>query len=304
LAQISATTLANKGELTLTQLRNIGFLKTQSSNDFTTDSAGGATAIATGVKVPNRAIGVDENGNPLKNITELLAEKGFVSGIVTTDQITGATPSSFYAHQKDRDMAEAINDDFLKSKLSVFVSSSDAASQGKNNIGSFQMQASMEEIGNSKKEKIGFLFSGITSPASLSNAVKNVLNYLDKKSKPFFLMVEGAKIDSNGHSNTIGGVIDESIAFDKAITEALKFADSDKNTLIIITADHETGGLTLPQGNIAISEIEGDFTTDDHTGIMVPVFAYGPRSNEFQGIYENNILFEKIINALGVSTED
>lgn len=297
LAQISATALANNGELSLTQLRNIGFLKTQSSDDFTTDSAGGATAIATGKKVPNRAIGVDVKGNPLKNITEILAEKGFASGIVTTDEITGATPSSFYAHQKDRGMTEEIKNDFLKSKLSVFVSAA-GNSEEKNSIGDFEMLRSLDEISENKKEKIGFLFSADKSSSALSNAVKNVLTFFEEKSKPFFLMVEGAKIDSYGHANDIGGIIDESIAFDQAVTAALKFADTNKNTLVIITADHETGGLTLPQGNITKNEIEGDFTTDDHTGIMVPIFAYGPRSNAFQGVYENTEVFKKILYAM------
>lgn len=304
LAQISATALANKGELSLTQLRNIGFLKTQSSDDFTTDSAGGATAIATGQKVPNRAIGVDDNGKTLKNITEILSNKGFSTGIVTTDEITGATPSAFYAHQKDRSMTEEIRDDLFKSHLSVFISSTDAAFEGKARLGEFEMQTSLQQVGRSKKEKIGFLFTKDAATAPLSEAVKNVLVFLDQKRKPFFLMVEGAKIDSNGHANNIGGILKESIAFDQAITEALQFADKNKNTLVIISADHETGGLTLPQGNLGKSEIEGDFTTDDHTGVMVPVFAYGPRSTSFQGVYGNNDLFEKMLRALKISIQE
>ena len=111
-------------------------------------------------------------------------------------------------------------------------------------------------------------------------------------------MVEGANIDSYGHMNDIGGVINESIAFDKAVSEALKFADTHENTLVIITADHETGGLTLPQGNVSKNEIEADFTTDDHTGIFVPIFAYGPRSNYFQGVYGNNEVFRKILTSV------
>ncbi|MGB3151072.1 MAG: alkaline phosphatase [Maribacter sp.] len=299
IAQISATALANNGELSLTQLKNIGFLKTQSSDDFTTDSAGGATAIATGKKVPNRAIGVDANSNPLKNIIEILDEKGFVSGIVTTDEITGATPSSFYAHQKDRGMTEEIKNDFLKSKLSVFVGAA-GNSEEKNSIDDFQMLGSLDEISESKKEKVGVLFPKDEQTASLSKSVKNVLSFLKNKNKPFFLMAEGAKIDSYGHANDIGGVINESIAFDQAISEALKFADTNQNTLVIVTADHETGGLTLPQGDVAQNEIEGDFTTEDHTGIMVPIFAYGPMSNIFQGVYENNELFAKMLLALGI----
>lgn len=305
LTQISATALANNGELSLTQLKSIGFLKTQSSDDFTTDSAAAGSAIATGSKVPNRAIGADADGNELKNITEILSESGFLSGIITSDQISGATPSAFYAHQKDRGMTEAIKADLLKSKLSVIVSKANEVSIGGKSTGDFEMVATISEISSSKKERIGFLFPANSaeekSPVPLSKALRNVLTFFENKNKPFFLMVEGAKIDSYGHENDIGGVIREGIAFDKAITEALKFADIHKNTLVIITTDHETGGLTLPQGNISENEIEGDFTTHDHTGIMVPIFAYGPQSNNFQGVYENNLLFTKMLEVLEVT---
>jgi alkaline phosphatase len=305
LSQISATALANNGELSLTQLRSIGFLKTQSNDDFTTDSAGAGTAIATGQKVPNRAIGVDGNGKSLQNITELLSEKGFVTGIVTTDEITGATPSAFYAHQKDRSMSEAIMDDLKKSRLSVFVSSAAKASKDKDKLGDFTMLGSIDEVGRSKKEKIGFYFPEEISSkkrfAPLSATVKNVLNFLERKNKPFFLMAEGAKIDSYAHANDIGGLVEEGIAFDQAVTEALQFADMHQNTLVIITADHETGGLTIPQGNVEKNGIEADFTTEDHTGTMVPIFAYGPRSDTFQGVYENKELFHKMFEALEVS---
>lgn len=111
-------------------------------------------------------------------------------------------------------------------------------------------------------------------------------------------MVEGAKIDSYGHAKNMQGVINESIGFDKAVAEVLKFADQNQNTLVVITADHETGGLTIPQGNFAKNEVEGDFTTHDHTGTMVPIFAYGPKSHLFQGVYENNKVFYKILEAL------
>ena len=98
LTQISSTVLANNGELSLTQLKSLGFIKTQSADDFTTDSAGAGTAIATGQKTNNRAIGTSKKGVPILNLTEILSEKGFYTGVITTDEITGATPSSFYAH--------------------------------------------------------------------------------------------------------------------------------------------------------------------------------------------------------------
>lgn len=304
LAQISATALANKGTLSLTQLKSIGFIKTQSSDDFTTDSAAAGTALATGKKVPNRAIGNDAKGNFVENITELLAKKGFVSGVITTDEIFGATPSSFYAHRQDRSMSLGILDDLAKSSLSLFISAENIANLKGKSIGDFSMVSSLDEIGNTKAKRIGFLMpenlAQTETNTELAKATENALHFLKSKDKPIFLMVEGAKIDSYAHENNIGGVISEGVGFDRAISEALRFADQNPGTLVIITADHETGGLTLPQGNLEKNEIEGNFTTHDHTGIMVPIFAYGPQSNEFQGVYENNEVFYKMLKVLKI----
>ncbi len=265
LTQISSSTLANGGRLSLTQLKSIGLLKTQSADDFTTDSAAAGTALATGEKTNNRAIGVDTSKKPLLNITELLSEHGFLSGCITTDKMTGATPASFYAHQKDRSDIKEI------AEVGYFMSETDVPSvlKGRGNM--------------------------------LSEATRNGLQFFQNKNKPFFLMVEGAQIDSNGHLNNVSGIVSEGIDFDKAITEAIKFADKTGNTLVIVTADHETSGFSIPQGNLENNMIEGDFTTHDHTGTMIPIFAYGPHSQEFQGVYENSELFGKILKVLSIS---
>ena len=306
LTQISSATLANNGELSLTQLRSIGFLKTQSADDFTTDSAGAGTAISTGQKTNNRAIGTDKNGKPIPNITEILSEKGFNTGVISTDDIAGATPSSFYAQRTDRGMVKGISEDLNSNKLKLFIAQKTAEVKNIEDAG-FMIIDHMNSIGSSSYEKVGSWLDyndeeSLTDHVEkLASATKNGITFLNHKKKPFFLMVEGAQIDSYGHVNNMRGVISESISFDKAITEALKFADTDKNTLVIITADHETGGLTIPQGDLAKHEIEADFTTHDHTAMMVPIFAYGPMSQEFQGVYENNEVFHKIMKVLKVN---
>ncbi|TLP75486.1 alkaline phosphatase [Maribacter sp. ACAM166] len=305
LAQISSATLANNGELSLTQLKSVGFLKTQSADDFTTDSAGAGTALSTGEITNNRAIGTDVNGETIPNLAEILTEKGFNAGVISTDEITGATPSSFYAHRADRGMVAGIAADFNKNQLKLFIAKKSTEVEGIEDAG-FTMMTDIDAIGKSSDDKVGswLIYDEGESLAvhveKLASVTKNGIAFLNKKKKPFFLMAEGARIDSYGHTNNISGIITESISFDKAITEALKFADADKNTLVIVTADHETGGLTLPQGNLAKHEIEADFTTGDHTGIMVPIFAYGPMSHEFQGVYENNKVFHKIMKVLGL----
>ncbi len=298
LAQISAATFANGGELTLTQLKHIGLVKTQSADDFTTDSAAGATAMATGVKVPNRAIGVNNKGESLPNLVEVLARRGYYTAIITTDAITGATPASFYAHQSDRDMEMEIAEDLNASAIRLFVS---APSRTLSMIGkNFQLLKSFQEINGVGQGKWAFTFPKGKGPAPLAMAVEHVLDYLDASGKPFFLLVEGAKIDSFGHENQIAPLIKESLAFDSAVAKGLAYADHSRETLVLVTADHETGGLTLPQGSTAHKRIEADFTTDDHTGIMVPLFAYGPKAHYFQGVYGNDHIYHKLLSALQI----
>ncbi len=308
LTQISSSTLANGGNLTLTQLKSIGLLKTQSADDFTTDSAAAGTALATGSKTNNRAIGVDSSQKPLTNITELLTEHGFLTGCITTDKITGATPASFYAHQKDRSDIKEIAGDLLKSKLSLFIGGGSKDFQNNGISKKFVILNNINLIGQSKKDRVGYFMSEMDVPSvlegrgnMLSEATRNGLQFFQNKNKPFFLMVEGAQIDSNGHLNNVSGIVSEGIDFDKAITEAVKFADKIGNTLVIVTADHETSGFSIPQGNLENNMIEGDFTTHDHTGTMIPIFAYGPHSQEFQGVYENSELFGKILKVLSIS---
>ncbi len=308
LSQISSATLANGGQLTMTQLKSVGFLKTQSADDFTTDSAAGGTALATGKKSYNRAIGVDVNGQSIENITEILAKHNFVSGLITTDKITGATPASFYAHQKDRSDIKEIAEDLPKSKLSLFIGGGGYSFQDHFISTDFTILKRLDQLRKSNKDKVGIFISENGVPGILqgrgnilAEATKNGLKFLHAKKKPFFLMIEGAQIDSYGHSNNVGGIISEGIDFDRAVTEAIKFADRTKNTLVIVTADHETSGFSIPHGNVKNGIIEGDFITHDHTGVMVPIFAYGPHSQEFQGVYEISDVIGKILKILKIN---
>ncbi|MGK0253515.1 MAG: alkaline phosphatase [Mariniflexile sp.] len=307
LSQISAATLSNRGNLSLTQLKSIGFLKTQSADDFTTDSAAAGTAIATGEKTYNRSIGMDLNRAPIENISELLNRYKYNTGFITTDDITGATPAAFYSHQLDRDMATGIINDLSKSKLSLFMGGGSANFLSTIHDSNFTLVNKLDDMGLTKSNKVGYFFSeeGVPSIKSgrsnvLAEATKSGMAFLSNQKKPFFLLVEGAQIDSFGHRNDISGIITEAIDFDKAITEAIKYADAHENTLVIITADHETSGLSIPQGNLKDNVIEGDFSTYDHTGIMVPIFAYGPKSDVFSGVYENNEVFHKIKEVLNL----
>ena len=130
----------------------------------------------------------------------------------------------------------------------------------------------------------------------LPATTRYAIDYLSsKQSNGFFLMVEGAQIDGAGHSNDLESVVLETLDFDKAVAEALKFADADGNTLVLVTADHETGGMSITGGNMESSEIQAIFTTKGHTPVMVPLFAYGPGSTQFKGVMENTEIMKKIL---------
>lgn len=305
LSQISSAVLANNGALSLTQVKSIGFIKTQSADDFTTDSAAAGTALATGQKTNNRAIGTDSLRKPISNISEILQKRKFSTGVITTDEITGATPAAFYAHREERSDSEGISKDLLKSKLNLFVAGGSDAFKNTAIGSKFKLLNSVQEMQTSNADTIGVFISKNRVPSVLegrgnllADATKNSLEFLNKKNKPFFLMVEGAQIDSFGHVKNAAGIVAETIDFDTAISEALIFADKNEGTLVIVTADHETSGFAIPQGNIKKHKIEGDFITNDHTATMVPIFAYGPHSQDFQGVYENNEVFHKILSLL------
>ncbi|GGF49975.1 hypothetical protein GCM10011339_43180 [Echinicola rosea] len=309
LAHISAGMYAHGNQLNLTQLKHIGLVKTQSADDFTTDSAAGATALATGKKANNRAIGFSTEGTALSNLPELLKNYSFTTGIVTTDHVTGATPASFYAHREDRGMVEGIAEDLSKSPLNLFIGGgkNDFLVKGRDLIApldaaGFTIVKSLDELDGNNIKKAGYFASNQGLPTVmkgregfLKSATTRSLAFLSKKAQPFFLMIESAMIDSGGHWNDAKTVVEEEIDFDEAVGEVIAYADDHAGTLVLITADHETGGVTLPQGNVGKEEIELDFDTKDHTGIMVPLFAYGAHADEFIGVYENTEIFEKIM---------
>ena len=302
LAQISAGLFANGNELNLTQLRNLGLVKTQAADDFTTDSAAGATAYATGRKTNNRALGVDPSGKPLQNLPDILDGYGFRSGIITTDQLTGATPSAFYAHHGERDDASEIASFLPKSKLDLFIGGGEEKfTEQKEAL--LKAGFLLNKLNLATSKKIGYFASKGSMPAKLGpdrgdylkESTQFGLNFLGKEQSPFFLMIEAAMIDSGGHGNNSSLLISEMLDFDEAIGEVIQYADQHPGTLVIITADHETGGVSIPQGDIASSTLELAYHSDDHTGIMVPIFAYGAHSDEFRGVYENTEVFHKIM---------
>lgn len=306
LAQISAGLFANGGEITLTQLRNIGLVKTQAADDFTTDSAAGATAMATGQKANNRALGLNAAGDSIPNLPYFLSLNGFKTGLVTNDELTGATPAAFYAHHPERDAVLEIASYLPNSALNLVIGGGGRSfNKEKLSQAGFILESELQGLAEVKGGRVAHFASEGGMPGMeagrgnfLSQAFLQASSYLGKGKSPFFLMVEAAKIDSGGHSNSPSTIVTELLDFDRVLTEAIRYADTHPGTLVLVTADHETGGVTLPQGNVDKREVELGFHSDDHTGILVPIFAYGARSGEFRGVYSNTEIFNRILKVV------
>jgi alkaline phosphatase len=302
LTQIYAGFTGNRGQLNLLQMINIGFSKTYSSDSYITDSAAGGTAMASGHKTNNRYVGVDATGVHLPAIPDVLAPSGVVSGLISCGDITDATPAAFYGHVSDRSEEETIAKDFLSSPVSIMIGGGAAHfNQLPLKEKGYTFSTNFNDIDTISSKK--FLLLPASAELSMIKGRNEFLTRsLQKTMKTlgnhFFIMAEAAQIDYGGHANNVPYVITEMMDFDKAIGEAMKFADEDGHTLVIVTADHETGGLSLLDGDISKGHVDGNFSTNDHSAVMVPVFAYGPHSLDFRGVYENTEIFQKIIRLL------
>jgi len=310
LSQVSASLYFNENTPNFEQFSTIGLIKTSASNSLITDSAAGATAFASGVKTYNGAVGVDKDSVSVKTIIELISEKNMATGVISTSSITHATPACFYAHATSRRLAEDIAAFLPASEVDFFAGGGlqffNNRTDGKDLIAILKENGfdvsttSLPETLSEKKQAI--LLADNAMPTMLENrgnflpdATKLALESLSKNEDGFFLMVEGSQIDWGGHANDSEYLITELLDFDKTLGVALDFAREHGDTLIIVTADHETGGFTLASDGDDYNKIKPVFSTDGHSGTMVPVFAEGPGAYLFSGIYENTEIFHKMM---------
>lgn len=308
-AHVFAGITANGGHLFLDNFKHAGFSKTQSADKYITDSAAGGTALSTGFRTYNGAIGVDVNQKPLKTILEDAEEKQLSTGLVSSSAITHATPASFIAHQGARGSYEAIAADFLLTDVDVFIGGGYKhfanRQDGQDLIRELKARgyAVLQDMNEIVKVNSGKL-AGLTAPEHndrvtkrgdmLPKATQTAINILKNNKKGFFLMVEGSMIDWGAHANDAQYTVEEMLDFDQTIGVALEFAARDRETLIIVTADHETGGLIDADGDFKTGGFTAKFSSTDHTAVMVPLFAYGPGAEHFGGILNNTDIHQKI----------
>jgi alkaline phosphatase len=232
---------------------------------------------------------------------------------------THATPAAFIAHRELRAYTEEIALDYLKTDIDCFIGGGEALFNERPDR--LNLEDSLRQRGYVLRRGTTFRklpldgsapfmqFTHEREPPTASGgrdympgATEIACNFLQKRSKKgFFLMVEGSQIDWAGHANDRNWLRAEMKDFDKTVTRALEFAASNGETLVIVTGDHECGGLALNKGSNR-KMFETSFSTHLHTGVMVPVYAYGPQQQLFNGVYENTSLYDKMRTALGFVT--
>lgn len=308
LEQISAAWVSNGGKLNFDNFSKVGIQRSYSANKLVTDSAAAGSALATGHKTNNGMISMTPDSVAAKSLAEEAMEKGKRAGAAVTCRVNDATPAVFFSHSPSRSNQEDIVAQMASS--GVYFLSGGGIKYWKDRKDGRDITAEIQEKGYSfaaTKEELMAVEEGpvvaLMAPKELDPAldrgdilpasVTKALQLLDNK-KGFFLMIEGSMIDDGGHDNKAGHTMEEIFDFDRTLGIVLEWAEKDGETLVVVTADHATGGMTLLSGSIAEKRIRVNFSTTGHNGVALPVFAWGPHSEDFVGVYENTELSDKI----------
>ena len=295
-----------------------GAIYTHSEDALVTGSASSATAMATGFKTNNRMLGQLPDGTPLQSIAHYASELGKSTALKATCRITHATPAAFAVAHDDRgeefEIAEKMADSGIDMLLGAGWQYFLPENQGGERPDDRNLIDEMGDMGyiyiddeedldqmQGQDRVIAFLESDnlkrYPERGDQSNRLTmSALQELSRNPEGFFMMIEGSMIDWAGHGNDPEYMIQEFEDFDNVVGDVLDFAENDGNTLVIITSDHETGGLTLTG---YFDELEYHWSTDGHSAAMVPVYSYGPSAEKFSGTYDNTELARRMFSLWG-----
>lgn len=319
-----------------------GIVLTHSEDAIVTDSASSATAYSTGLKTNNTFLGLDKDKNVLENLTEKIHGYGFVSSLIATSEVTHATPAAFAAHIDLRWKTDEISAQMMDSNVVTIlgggrhfflpeemggkredgrdllkeVENSHVLLTHKDQLNDFDQTTSGKVVGLFADEHLRDLEkpeNHSTEPSlseMLNFAIKRSETFMDNGCKGSFIMVEGSQVDWAGHSNDINYLKREMQDLEEAVELAVDYANKNQDTLVIVTADHETGGLLIEPASPADytgNEVKFSFNTaigrGSHTGVPVPVYAYGPGSENFTGTLDNTDVYRAMIAALDLTEE-
>lgn len=315
------------GELNMDKLEHSGYVSTFSLHSLATDSAAAATAMATGHKTVNGVIGQSASGEEYKTILEMAKDVGKSTGLVTTTEVTDATVAAFAAHDDSRRHAKAIAEDYLHDSQPDVVMGGglrvwttlplkEAKDAGYKVVFTNEELQATDTLDTGKL--LGLFDTGrmsyamnrrVDEPSLIEMSLKS-LELLSRDADGFFLIIEGGRIDHAGHANDSRAVLYDAVAFDETVGAVVEWLDTNglaDETLLIVTADHETGGLAvtgprdfLPKrGNKA----ETKWAHDYHTAEDVPIWAQGPGAEAVNGRMDNTDIFRLMRDAFGIDQD-
>ena len=304
LEQVSCAWVLNHGKLNLDRFPAIGLSRTWCTNELITDSGAGGTALAAGVKTGYSHVGTAADSTDLASVLVKAKELGKKTGVAVTCHFADATPCDFCCHNEYRYNQDDLIADYVNCGVDYLSGGGldwFTTKRKDNRDITREMAAAGYTVALTEAELMAAELPviGILSPDNLPVAmergdlyrrtVARGLDILSRESgdKGFVMMLEGSCIDDWLHGNDIEKAMEELLDFDRTIGDVLAWAAADGHTLVVVTADHNTGSLTLQDGNLEEGRIGVAFGSESHNGIAVPVYAWGPGSDQFTGIREN-----------------
>ena len=305
----------NRKNLNLDSIQRYGYIVTNNVYNQTTDSAAAGTALATGHKTSNKTVGLLDDGTPVMNLSEWMKQFGKKIGIVSSSYLNDATPACFASHTSDRGNNASITKDFVDLEVDLLLGggakyfnstitlddkTTISGIEYAKTVGGYQYVTTKAELENADGEKLLGLFteSGYMNylPArpstepNLADLTTKALSFLENDDEGFFVMIEGGNIDHANHANQSQNTITETLEFDDAVKVAKEYVDSHKDTLLVITADHETGGVKVVNGEVT-------YSSTNHTAELIPYYVYGAETEHFVGLTDNTQIPKAIMAA-------
>ena len=313
LEQVSTAWTANRGELNMEQMPYVGLQRTYCLNWLVTDSAAAGTALASGNKTNKGMIATLPDGTELDTMMDFAKRAGKRTGVVVVCRLNDATPATFCCNNIDRDEAEEITADYLDCGVDFIAGGGMDYWRTKRTDGrdifaeigqkGYNTYESVEALMGAEELPVAAVVAPLELPSALSGERGDMFRQMTAKSlemlskdnnEGFVLMVEGSCIDDWLHANRVDAAVEEILDFDRVVGDVLQWAEKDGETLVVVTADHATGAMTLLWGDIATGTVEVNFANEGHNGMMVPFFAYGAGAEKFDGVMENAELSQTI----------
>lgn len=305
------------------RMQNVALVTTWSANNRVTDSAAAGTALASGTKTDNGCLGEAPDGCALESMIAKAWKQGMSTGVVVTCKIQHATPGAFYAHVPNRNRYDEISRQLAASRLDVAFGGGRAEMTAPDASGSSAADELVRagcrviydwnQAEDLRSGRVAGFFADDHLPSMLDGrgdylpqATRKALEILENNARDagtgFVLMVEGSQIDFESHGNNTPGILAEVRDFEAAVAAAMRFVDNHPGTLLVVTADHETGGLSMPscKADFTASEsgVEYHYGSGSHTGIPVPAYFYGSGAERINGVLDNTELSRSLMALL------